>query len=536
MKTLDNVSLVIVDCVNYDRAKMSLDYCMKRVKFGEVKFLTDFDVVDPLIEKISKISSIEKYSEFIIKDLANYFTKDFVLVAQWDGFVRDANMWDDEFFKYDYIGAPWDPILLDSSVPKSYTVGNGGFSLRSKRLQEFLRDNHNNLIYHKFEDVSIGQINRAYLEENGFTFAPEELAKKFSLETGPMRDSFGCHGRFILEKPNSVKTNHIKNADSFTESADKRLNLTLDPFAFIFNTFAMGDVIAGVPVVKYMVDNYYTDPSWYRVVAKKAFRPLFPFVPDSSFRDFDSKDEVFWGISENFSASTLNTGSQGQLIRNTPKSMHLSHFSSLKFCDSIIPLEKLPYVPLAKVDVSKFNIDFTKSVILITTYRDVTRMWYSEEIIKVANWIKQRGLIPVFVGKTDMDLHLEKKSIIPKTSLPEDVAEYGVDLRNKTSMLELTSIIAQAKAICGVDSGPIHLAGTTSTPIICGYTTVGAEYRIPTRVNGKTYSITPNLECINCQSRWRANRWNFENCYFDHANCSKHLTADKYINILNSIV
>ena len=322
----------------------------------------------------------------------------------------------------------------------------------------------------------------------------------------------------------------------FTESGQKRVKLTIDPFAFIINSIAMGDVLAIAPVIKYMVDNYYTTPESYLLVAKKQFREFFPFVPDSNFKNFDDTHETFWGIPENFAAGLLNQKTEGKFVRNTPKAMHLCHYASIKYADRIIPLEELSYVPLNPVDVSGFNTDFSKAVILITSYRDETRKWHASHILDTAKWIKSKGYLPVFVGKTDMDTHLEKKSLIPKSSLPEDISKFGLDLRNKTSIVELATIMSQAKAVCGVDSGPIHLAGTTKTPIICGYTSVAAEYRIPARKEGKTYAIAPNIECINCESRWRSSYWNFENCYLGTIDCCKKLTADKYIAILNTIL
>ena len=205
MKNLENVSLIVVDCVDYASAKLSLEHCKADINFGEAKLLSHFDIADSAIEKIPKISSREEYSIFMVRDLANYFSKDFVLVAQWDGFVWHPELWDDEFLKYDYIGAPWYPDQLQPGVPKHFIVGNGGFSLRSKRLQEFLRDNFDNLLWHKAEDVVISQFNRNYLEANGFKFAPLEVAEKFALENGPMRQAFGVHARVKLINPNKSK-------------------------------------------------------------------------------------------------------------------------------------------------------------------------------------------------------------------------------------------------------------------------------------------------------------------------------------------
>jgi hypothetical protein len=191
--------LIIADCVDFNRAALSFNHCQADIKFGAAKLLTHFDVDSPLVQKIPQIKSIQEYSNFMIKDLANYFDTEFVLVAQWDGFVWHPELWEDEFLKYDYIGAPWPDSLLTHGAPLKFNVGNGGFSLRSKRLQDFLRDD-DNLVMHRAEDVAICQLNRAYLEKCGFTFAPYETAERFSLENGPMVARFGAHARVKLVK------------------------------------------------------------------------------------------------------------------------------------------------------------------------------------------------------------------------------------------------------------------------------------------------------------------------------------------------
>ena len=322
----------------------------------------------------------------------------------------------------------------------------------------------------------------------------------------------------------------------FTEDGRKREVLTLDPFGFIINSIAMGDVLACAPVVKYMADRFYTDPSLYRVVAKKAFRSFFPFVPDSSFNDFDEKGN-FWNIPENWAVGVLNRKNDHRMVRNTPKKLQLSQYAGLMMCDELIPLEHLNYIPLEPVDISKFKFDFSNSVIIVSTFRDHTRTLPSEYILEIAKRLNNKGVTPVFVGKTDPSHDVEEKeSAKPKSQLPDDASEYGLDLRNRTNLNELATIMSKAKAVIGVDSGPIHLAGTTSTPIICGYTSVSAELRIPVRKEGKTYAIVPDLECINCESRWRSNYWNFENCHKGTLACVNELTPNKYIEILETLI
>jgi hypothetical protein len=112
--------------------------------------------------------------------------------VQWDGFVLDARRWDPTFLDYDFIGAPW-PQFEDG-----HNVGNGGFSLRSRRLMrgcqdERFTDGHP-------EDVAIGRLNRDFLEdEYGCRFPSAEVAERFSYErTKPADPSFGFHGIFNM--------------------------------------------------------------------------------------------------------------------------------------------------------------------------------------------------------------------------------------------------------------------------------------------------------------------------------------------------
>lgn len=103
-------------------------YCMKNIDFGKVIILSNVDVKVPDIE-IIKIPALdkEKYCTFSLYELPNYINTDYCLTFQGDGFVINHNLWTDEFLEYDYIGAPWTQEI-------SNNVGNGGFSLRSKKF------------------------------------------------------------------------------------------------------------------------------------------------------------------------------------------------------------------------------------------------------------------------------------------------------------------------------------------------------------------------------------------------------------------
>ncbi|HEY5971619.1 MAG TPA: DUF5672 family protein [Pseudoxanthomonas sp.] len=140
--------------------------------------------------EIEDISSVAEYSHFMIKRLGEYFSGSHVLIVQWDGFVTDARQWDPRFLEYDYIGAPW----------KDGSVGNGGFSLRSRRLVDALQAMQTPETHP--EDHCICDRYRAELETRfGIRFAPLELARRFAWEApDPGHSTFGLHGFFNFHR------------------------------------------------------------------------------------------------------------------------------------------------------------------------------------------------------------------------------------------------------------------------------------------------------------------------------------------------
>ena len=195
---LPQVTVAIVDGREFKPARRVLQHCINLCEFGDAKFFTHHEAPeDPYVVPIENIASRQAYSHFVIKRLADFIKTDFVLIVQTDGFIVNVARWNPEFLKYDYIGAPWHPSQLQPQMNPNHLVGNGGFSLRSKRLQEYLRDDPNIKDTHP-EDVAICQWYRSYLEDKGFTFAPVEIAHQFSCENYLWNNAFGHHAYFHL--------------------------------------------------------------------------------------------------------------------------------------------------------------------------------------------------------------------------------------------------------------------------------------------------------------------------------------------------
>lgn len=193
---LPTVTLCAATSTNVDATLAAIAASSEQIVFGDVLLLTDSAAVETLpggrIERIAPLRSGSDYSRFVLEQLADHVRTDHCLVIQWDGFVIDPAQWDDRFLDYDYIGAPW-PQFSDGHI-----VGNGGFSLRSRKLLESCRSS--GFVQSHPEDLAIGRVNREYLErEHGIVFADADTAARFAFErSAPDRPTFGFHGVFNM--------------------------------------------------------------------------------------------------------------------------------------------------------------------------------------------------------------------------------------------------------------------------------------------------------------------------------------------------
>ena len=192
---LDKVTICAVDSITPQLAARSIEKSSEQIHFAQKILFTDAEVFgDFKTVKIPTINSKDSYSEFLLKELNHHITTEFVLIVQWDGYVIYPQCWDSNFLHYDYIGAKW------PWYDEGFNIGNGGFSLRSKKLLNAIANKDFIFIPSINEDELICRINREYLQTNhGILFPTIDIADKFSYErTIPDNLTFGFHGLFNL--------------------------------------------------------------------------------------------------------------------------------------------------------------------------------------------------------------------------------------------------------------------------------------------------------------------------------------------------
>lgn len=198
MIDLAGVTLLAVDTANHALALRALRKSMESIRFGRVAFLTDaiapgVDVPPGIdIVTIAPIRSRAAYSQMVLKSLAPHVTTSHALVVQWDGYVVAAESWDPHFLDCDYLGAKW------FWHKDGMNVGNGGFSLRSRKLLSALTDPRIGGDEGNAEDELICRTFRPLLEaEFGIRFGDAAMADRFAFEAmHPIGKPFGFHGLF----------------------------------------------------------------------------------------------------------------------------------------------------------------------------------------------------------------------------------------------------------------------------------------------------------------------------------------------------
>lgn len=204
MLNLYNVTLLCVETREPELAHWAIDRCLSGTQFAKVVLITNLDRLSTKradIEYIQAppIKTTKDYSDLLLTGLDRYVEGSHVLVIQWDSFITHPQLWSDEFLQYDYIGPVW------PHHPET-PVGNGGFSLRSKKLLQAIQQP--GFVKKHPEDYCICADNKDFLEQRKIVIAPVNIAERFAVERAAWHEAFGFHGFFnfgrILNDPELV--------------------------------------------------------------------------------------------------------------------------------------------------------------------------------------------------------------------------------------------------------------------------------------------------------------------------------------------
>lgn len=245
----------------------------------------------------------------------------------------------------------------------------------------------------------------------------------------------------------------------------------------------LGDEICAEPVVRYMVEKVYKNAN---IVVATWFPKVFQHLPVKivDILDFKLENDTPYYLME-----TLVSPDNLAWKFMSANLMSATDFISQMCLRAILPdadkdiKMKIDFEDLEEVFKATGPIDLTKLVLVHPGLGWPSKSFPKEWWDKVVSELIESGHKVAIIGKTLSD---------EQGTIPVDVPEGVLDLRNLLSLGGLIALISQASVLVSNDSSPIHIAGAFDNHIILIPTCKHPDHVVPMR-KGIRYYKTVNL-------------------------------------------
>lgn len=300
---------------------------------------------------------------------------------------------------------------------------------------------------------------------------------------------------------------------------------------FLLDLGGLGDNIARLPAIKYIVDRHphVNELVW---VADYFYDLAKNILPKVNFKKFSE------AVDYNEEFPSRSTG----LHSVTNLKTHMVDHAFYVLANEIPPIEYKNYLSVNtnSISINRFNLP-KKYVVMTTGFTAPIREFLPEYINTLSEYIISKGYAIVFLGNQKIKTGIENDIIIGNFKKEIDFSK-GLNLVNKTSLLEAAKIISRAKTIVGLDNGLIHVAGCTEIPIVCGFTSVMPEHRAPVRHNVLGWEFYPVVPPVTEPERFCQSIWDFcfdhdfKYSYYNNDSLIRSVTPELYIKELEKIL
>ena len=328
----------------------------------------------------------------------------------------------------------------------------------------------------------------------------------------------------------------------------------------------MGDIICATPVIRKLYNVY------ERKISVASRMPMIfdnsPFVEESIFIDncnvpsinHHTTDEFLSKYEDDYIIHRIGVGetngeSDGEFFR------HIRHMTLTNYMASQLGFHlwgkdhELNFFP-EKVDIrNKLNIP-REYICLNISRNSKDREWDIKNFQMLVNLLNEDSIYVVLVGKsidkefhkfTNPHLYRDGDHGIELDDININITN-GINLFDQTTLYEVWDIINNSKCFITMDSGLLHLAGTTDTHIIQIGSTVNPIFRAPVRNNSQAYKYSfIGGECREfCASNLKYSVRNFGNVksmlvdgvcyeYYDTYKCHPNINQvyDKCMEVCN---
>lgn len=305
------------------------------------------------------------------------------------------------------------------------------------------------------------------------------LPKKYLLKTK-------IHIRIPSDSIRSKLKIYRRDDDSLEDSNIHQVNAKIN--ILIIRTGAMGDVLLATPIVNIIYKKY---EGLCSITFATRYTNVFdnnPYISKvisiKELRGLEKKYDVIIDLDSTYEKNRF---------LHISKSYHLIAFGTDSYNEILQP-ELFPNKKDEEI-VEKFLREVGGPYIVCHNRIDLSQPYRN---VPVGNWeILIQGIINkarvkiIQIGSKEMDVGLDNG------------ARNLIDARGMFNIQQSKLLISSAKLFLGTDAGPLHIAATTSTPIVSFFTIAHHQVREPLRVRGLAFSaITPNIDCYGCQNKY----------------------------------
>lgn len=297
----------------------------------------------------------------------------------------------------------------------------------------------------------------------------------------------------------------------------------------------LGDTIARLPAVKYILDHYQHVTHITVVLQQYAVE-----FAEHVFQEYQGR-VTFKGVQhaeEVFNTSEQIPGMYTDSKHHTTLRAHLSAHAFHTLVDEMpLDMNAYNYLPIYPNQVQNMYIGPKPYVVITTGFTAPVREWRGKHVNETVKWLKQTGYNVVFLGRKEAIFDPNQTGTLAAFS---DEIDYsvGTDMREQTSLLEAARIMWDSAAVVGVDNGLLHLAASTPASIVAGYTAVTPHHRLPIRfgeVGFNCYVVEPlqSLGCKYCQTQLNfVYKIDHRRCYYNDYQCLDHMNSMAFIREL----
>jgi len=193
---------------------------------------------------------------------------------------------------------------------------------------------------------------------------------------------------------------------------------------------------------------------------------------------------------------------------------HLNLVKALGVSIAVPPSLSFPQARAAEVEkekkfIERYQLEGNKIITIHISAGNEFRDWGVDNLVRLSELLAQKPGIQIILVGASQDLKAEEEILKKsKTRL--------YSLVGQLNLRELREFIRQSSLFVGPDSGPMHIAATTSTPIVALFGPTLPAHFSPWKANA--FLIEKDFDCRPCKQR---------RCIYKDFRCLRTITPEE---------